>query len=155
MKKILKIVENIILIFIIILLCIYAGLRFFKKVEIYKVETGSMEENIHRGDYLLIVKQNSYKVGDVVTFQINGNFITHRIIRKEGKRIVTKGDANNTEDDEINESQIIGKLMYKSELFNFIIDYKFFIISLFIAGYLVTCYFDDKNKISSDEEVKA
>ena len=155
MKKILKIVENIILIFIIILLCIYAGLRFFKKVEIYKVETGSMEENIHRGDYLLIVKQNSYKVGDVVTFQINGNFITHRIIRKEGKRIVTKGDANNTEDDEINESQIIGKLMYKSELFNFIIDFKFFIISLFIAGYLVTCYFDDKNKVSSDEEVKA
>ncbi|MBQ6404502.1 MAG: signal peptidase I [Bacilli bacterium] len=155
MKKILKIVENIILIIIIILLCIYAGLRFFKKVEIYKVETGSMEENIHRGDYLLIVKQNSYKVGDVVTFQINGNFITHRIIKKEGKRIVTKGDANNTEDDEINESQIIGKLMYKSKLFNFIIDFKFFIISLFIAGYLVTCYFDDKNKVSSDEEVKA
>ena len=150
-----KIVENIILIIIIILLCIYAGLRFFKKVEIYKVETGSMEENIHRGDYLLIVKQNSYKVGDVVTFQINGNFITHRIIKKEGKRIVTKGDANNTEDDEINESQIIGKLMYKSKLFNFIIDFKFFIISLFIAGYLVTCYFDDKNKVSSDEEVKA
>lgn len=155
MKKILKIVENIILIIIIILLCIYAGLRFFKKVEIYKVETGSMEENIHRGDYLLIVKQNSYKVGDVVTFQINGNFITHRIIKKEGKRIVTKGDANNTEDDEINESQIIGKLMYKSKLFNFIIDFKFFIISLFIASYLVTCYFDDKNKVSSDEEVKA
>lgn len=155
MKKILKIVENIILIIIIILLCIYAGLRFFKKVEIYKVETGSMEENIHQGDYLLIVKQNSYKVGDVVTFQINDNFITHRIIRKEGKRIVTKGDANNTEDDEINESQIIGKLMYKSELFNFIIDFKFFIISLFIAGYLVTCYFDDKEKEPSDEEVKA
>lgn len=155
MKKVFKLFENIILIFIIILLCVYAGLRFSKKVEIYKVETGSMEDNIHRGDYLLIVKQDNYNVGDVVTFQINGNFITHRIIKKEGKRIVTKGDANNTEDDEINESQIIGKLMYKSELFNFIIDFKFFIISLFIAGYLVTCYFDDKNKISSDEEVKA
>ena len=110
--------------------------------------------NIHRGDYLLIVKQDNYNVGDVVTFQINGNFITHRIIKKEGKRIVTKGDANNTEDDEINESQIIGKLMYKSKLFNFIIDFKFLIISLFIAGYLVTCYFDDKEKEPSDEEVK-
>lgn len=154
MKKVFKLFENIILIFIIILLCVYAGLRFSKKVEIYKVETGSMEDNIHRGDYLLIVKQDNYNVGDVVTFQINGNFITHRIIKKEGKRIVTKGDANNTEDDEINESQIIGKLMYKSKLFNFIIDFKFLIISLFIAGYLVTCYFDDKEKEPSDEEVK-
>ena len=154
MKKVFKLFENIILIFIIILLCVYAGLRFSKKVEIYKVETGSMEDNIHRVDYLLIVKQDNYNVGDVVTFQINGNFITHRIIKKEGKRIVTKGDANNTEDDEINESQIIGKLMYKSKLFNFIIDFKFLIISLFIAGYLVTCYFDDKGKEPSDEEVK-
>ncbi len=154
MKKIFKLLENIILIFIIILLCVYAGLRFSKKVEIYKVETGSMEDNIHRGDYLLIVKQDNYNVGDVVTFKIDGKFITHRIIKKEGTKIVTKGDANNTEDDEINESQIIGKLMYKSKLFNFIIDFKFLIISLFIAGYLVTCYFDDKEKESSNEEVK-
>ena len=154
MKKVFKLLENIILIFIIILLCVYAGLRFSKKVEIYKVETGSMEDNIHRGDYLLIVKQDNYNVGDVVTFKIDGKFITHRIIKKEGTKIVTKGDANNTEDDEINESQIIGKLMYKSKLFNFIIDFKFLIISLFIAGYLVTCYFDDKEKESSNEEVK-
>lgn len=154
MKKVFKLFENIILIFIIILLCVYAGLRFSKKVEIYKVETGSMEDNIHRGDYLLIVKQDNYNVGDVVTFQIDGKFITHRIIKKEGTKIVTKGDANNTEDAAINESQIIGKLMYKSKLFNFIIDFKFLIISLFIAGYLVTCYFDDKEKEPSDEEVK-
>ena len=154
MKKVIKIVENSILILLIILLCIYAGLRFFKKVEIYKVETGSMEENIHRGDYLLIVKQSNYNVGDVVTFQINGEFITHRIIKKEGTKVVTKGDANNVEDDEIDERQIIGKLMYKSKLFNFIIDFKFLIISMFIAGYLITCYFDDKNKDTSNEEVK-
>ena len=108
MKKAIKVVENCILIFLIILLCIYGGLRFFKKVEIYKVETGSMEENIHRGDYLLIVKQSNYKVGDVVTFQINGEFITHRIIKKEGSKVVTKGDANNVEDDEIDEKAVSG-----------------------------------------------
>ena len=44
--------------------------------------------------------------------------------------------------------------MYKSKLFNFIIDFKFLIISMFIAGYLITCYFDDKNKDTSNEEVK-
>lgn len=155
MRKALKLIENIILILIIVFLCIYLALRVFKKVEIYKVETGSMEEGIHKGDYLLIVKQNNYKVGDVVTFETEGRYITHRIIKKEGTKIITKGDANNTEDGEIDESRIIGKLVYKSKLFNFIINYKYAIISLFVAGYLVTYYLDDKNKEPEDKEVKA
>ena len=62
MIKALKIIGNIILILIILILSTYIVLRFFKKIDIYRVETGSMEEGIHRGDYLLIVKQSNYEV---------------------------------------------------------------------------------------------
>ena len=55
MAKIAKIIFNVILIIIIILLVIYALLRFTNKVDIYKVETGSMETNIHPGDYIMIL----------------------------------------------------------------------------------------------------
>ena len=34
----------------------------------YRVETGSMEDGIRVGDYILITKQDTYEVGDVVTF---------------------------------------------------------------------------------------
>ena len=153
MKKALKIIENVILELIIVILCGYLVLRFTKKVEIYKVETGSMEEGIHAGDYLLIMKQGNYEVDDVVTFEKDGKHITHRIIRKNGNKIVTKGDANNTEDGEIDESAIIGKLLYKSKLLNFVINFKYAIISLCLAGYLITCYFEKKDDDKKEEEV--
>ncbi len=71
--------------------------------------------------------------------------------------MTTKGDANNTIDEEIDESAIIGRLLYKGTLLNILINYKFVIMSVFISGYLVTLYLDErKNKEKSkDEEVTA
>ena len=124
MNKIIKIIINIILIILIGLLVLYAILRFTNKIEIYRVQTGSMEDGIHVGDYILISKRSDYKVGDVVTYKINGYHITHRIVKENGNNVITKGDANNVEDKEISKDSILGKVIYKSGFLNFIVNYK-------------------------------
>ena len=69
MNKVFKIAFDSIFIVAIILLVLYFLFRLLGVVDIYEVKTGSMEDGIHAGDYILIVKKNNYKVGDVVTYK--------------------------------------------------------------------------------------
>lgn len=146
LNKTLKITINVILIIIIVLLSIYALLRFTNKIEILKVETGSMRDNINVGDYILIHKQSNYKVNDIVTYKINESYITHRIVEIDEDKIITKGDANNVEDSEITKEDIIGKVIVKGGFLNFLIRYKYILIGIFLIIYLITCLFDKKEK---------
>lgn len=148
MNKTVKIMMDVILIIIILLLCLYAILRFTNKVEIFKVKTGSMENNIHTGDYILILKNTSYGVGDVVTFEYNNQLITHRIVEIQDDKVITKGDANNAEDDAIPKSSIVGKVILNGGILNFIINFKYAIICTLLSIYLLTCYFGSGKKES-------
>ena len=150
MSKIIKIIVDTIVILLIVLIAVYFLLRICGIASIYKVKTGSMEDGIHAGDYILIYKKKTYKVGDVVTFSKDGYHVTHRIIKKNGNRVVTKGDANNIEDDEINTNNIIGKVIYTGGLLNYLINYKFIIAGFLLFLYLISLYFD-KNKQSKKE----
>lgn len=142
MSKFLKILVDALLVVIIIILVVYLALRVTNKVMIYKVETGSMEDKIHVGDYILLLKKNNYKVGDVVTYQTNGYFVTHRIIEINNDIVTTKGDANNLEDDGININQIEGRVIYCGGILNIIINYKFAIIAFLVGLYLLSWYFE-------------
>lgn len=70
------------------------------------IMTQSMKPNINAGDVIIIEpkKEEEIKIGDVITFQRKGEFITHRIINieeiDEKKIYITKGDNNNVEDSE-------------------------------------------------------
>ena len=161
MGKVFKVIFDIIFILVIIVLVGYFVLRNVGVLEIYEVETGSMEHGIHIGDYVLICRKKEYVVGDIVTYRKENYYITHRIIKSiNGNKVITKGDANNVEDDEIDKSAIVGKVILIGGILNFIIDYKFGIVSLFLGIYLLTCYFGkdnsgelkDKNKLFEDEE---
>ena len=68
MGKIVNILFNTLLVIIIIALALYFALRITGRITIYSVETGSMENKIHPGDYILLFKQEKYHVGDIVTF---------------------------------------------------------------------------------------
>lgn len=146
MSKIIKVIFNILLILIIILLIAYLVLRISDKIRIYKVETGSMEDQIHTGDYILLYKKNKYFIGDVVTYKVDNYFVTHRIIKIDNDKVITKGDANNQEDDEISASQIEGKVVYCGGLLNFIIDFKFAIVAFLIGLYLLSWYFEKEKQ---------
>lgn len=62
------------------------------------VLSGSMEPEFSPGDMLVIRRQDVYQAGDVVTYEQQGSFITHRIIEQDETACLTKGDANNAPD---------------------------------------------------------
>ena len=146
MSKIFKITFDITFIISIIILSIYFILRLFGIAEIYEVKTGSMEDGIHVGDYILIIKKNNYKVGDVVTYKKESYHVTHRIIKKNRNKVTTKGDANNVADKEIKTSSIIGKVIYHGGLLNILIDFKYVIACSLLGLYLLSMYFEKKDK---------
>lgn len=152
MVRLYKIFINTLFVLLIAVLGIYVFFRFTNKVEIFSVKTGSMEDNIHVGDYVLIYRKNNYNVGDVVTYKKNNYFITHRIIRKDNNQIVTKGDANNTEDETIDISDIVGKVIISGGILNIIVNYKFAIAAIFVALYLISCYFGDTKEDNIDNQ---
>ena len=63
MIKVLRAIINIIFTIIIIFLIGYYILRIENKIEVFSVATGSMEENIHVGDYIVIIKKGPYISG--------------------------------------------------------------------------------------------
>ena len=141
MKKILKIIY-VIIILIVVLINLFSifHLSFFG-FRLYRVGSGSMEPYLKVDDYILVKKQNEYKKDDVITYKIDKSYITHRIIEINEDKIITKGDANNTEDEPINKDNIIGKVILKVGVLGFII-YLFSRplswILLFIIGLLIT-----------------
>ncbi len=161
MTKILKFIANLLLIIAIVALSGYFLLRVTNRIEIYNVKTGSMEAKIHVGDYILILKKNNYDVGDVVTYTSNNGFITHRIIKKDGDKVTTKGDANNTEDETISSKIIIGKVIMSGGILNIVINYKYVLSGIVLSLYLFSCYFEsakeeetknNNDEINDDEE---
>lgn len=88
----------------------------FMGVAVLNVQTGSMRGTIDEGDLIVIKRAKDYKENDIITFMPDGDTIptTHRIIRIEGDKYYTKGDANNAEDTRpIVKSQIIGKYQFR------------------------------------------
>jgi len=154
MNRVVKRVIDLLFIIVIIVLALYYILRYTNQICIYKVKTGSMEDNIHIGDYVLIIQKEEYKVGDIVTFEKEDGFITHRIIRIKGDNITTKGDANNIEDDTINKSSIEGKVIMSGGIINIVITYKYAIVAAFLSMYLFSCYFGKKEKTKKNNKVK-
>lgn len=80
-----------------------------------EVVSGSMEPTIHVGDLILIdTKDSVYHVNDIVTFKdVNGDFVTHRILHIEEGEMITKGDNNNTEDSAMSTKDIVGKYLFR------------------------------------------
>ena len=142
MKKITNIISYI----LIIILTLYILLRSVGIVRVYKVLTGSMELKIHPGDYIVVTNSKNYKVGDIVTYKQDKYYITHRIIEMNGNKVVTKGDANNVSDEEINIKDIVGKYLYKSVLIKYIINYKYIIIGFFIAIFMIKSFLIKKSE---------
>lgn len=153
MGKFVKILFNCLLVLIILVLLSYFALRLADKIMIYNVETGSMEDKIHSGDYLLLYKKTDYHIGDVITYKVDSYFVTHRIIKIEDGKIITKGDANNEEDEGINQSQVVGKAIYWGGVLNFVINFKFAIVAFLIGLYLLSCYFEDEKKEKLDGNI--
>lgn len=77
------------------------------------VLSGSMDPTFSAGDLLIYQEKEEYTVNDIVIFSSGGAMVTHRIIDTDGDYFITKGDANETQDQELlDPSQIEGEMIF-------------------------------------------
>jgi signal peptidase len=143
MKKILKYIGKMIYIFLLVMLIILIIFAVVQKtsdnrksiggIKIFTVITGSMIPVYDIGD-ILIVKEalpEEIKVDDDIVYQgekgsFKGKTITHRVISIKKKDdgnygIITKGVANFSQDPEINQTQVLGKVIFNVPIMSFIL----------------------------------
>lgn len=121
-NKICGMTLNVLLAFVLIILII--GVYYAAQIKIFnneyanlfgytffEVGTGSMSHTINVGDVVIVKITKEVYENDIIVYKQGKNFITHRIISKEDNKIITKGDANNTEDNPIEESDVLGKVV--------------------------------------------
>lgn len=123
-NKIIGIVLNILL--IIVTLIILVGIYYLVQIKVFnndyanifgytffEVATGSMADTIEIGDVVIVELTKDVRKNDIIVYKEEENFITHRLIEiDENGEFITKGDANNTEDKPVNETQVLGKVTY-------------------------------------------
>lgn len=126
----------------------------------YLISTESMEPELKKGDAIIIKKvaEDQLRVNDIVTFKINGEIITHRIVRIDEvnfeKFYITKGDNNNVEDsDELRFSDIEGKQIIKiPHLGNIVAGLKNGIVIILVVLIALIMYL---NRIEMKEKSEA
>src|SRR5688572_30395228 len=120
-KSILRFVyPTLLTIFIILLLTlIISGRSLPIPYRFFAVQTGSMKPIIEPGDFIIVEKQDNYKVGDIIAFNSGSGesekVITHRIVESEDEDTLftTKGDFNSVKDvDKVGKADIVGKYQY-------------------------------------------
>lgn len=101
-------------------------------VRLFSVATGSMAPVYNVGDVLISkeIEPEKIKVGDDIVYQgekdsYSGKVITHRVISIEKQedgnyKIITQGVANNTQDPEIDQTQVYGKIICKLHILSFL-----------------------------------
>ena len=78
----------------------------------FEVATGSMANTINIGDIVVVKVNEVFKENDIIVYKEENSFITHRVIKIDGQDLITRGDANNSEDKPIKSDQILGKVIY-------------------------------------------
>ena len=86
------------------------------------VLSGSMEPALSVGDMLVVAPQESYEVEDVVVFQTGRSAVVHRIISITEEGVITRGDANNTDDEPIALESIKGKVIIVIPFVGYIVN---------------------------------
>ena len=119
MKIICKIIKVIYYsaIWIIILLGAFVLISYIFGIRFYSVKTGSMEPEIMTGSICFVDSKTKFEEiqqGDIIAFIVNDNMlVTHRAVYIEENEIITKGDANNSEDSSpVTKETYIGKTIY-------------------------------------------
>ena len=122
MTKVISFILNTLLTIITIVIIIGAYYMYQVKIQkkdyanlfgysLFEVATGSMSPTIEVGDVVITKLTKEVNENDIIVYMDGKNIITHRLIEKNGDKIITRGDANNSEDKPIEEKMIIGEVV--------------------------------------------
>jgi signal peptidase len=86
---------------------------FNKTIQLFAVESGSMQPAIPLGSLVVTSPQATYSPSEVITFYSGNTVATHRIVATEDASYITKGDANKTNDPRlVTPEMVIGKVLF-------------------------------------------
>ena len=163
MKKFISIVAKVLSNVFIVILSIFLLLAIYNLINIkvlkkdytnligytyFDILTGSMVDTINVDDYVFVKITKDVKKNDVISFRADDVIVTHRIIDINDKEIITKGDANNTIDNPITKSDVIGKVIYIGHGYGLLsktIMSPIVLISLIVTVVLFCVYFSMKD----------
>lgn len=158
-----RLVQNIILIFLGIILLLVGYSKYVRKDCVVKlggygiliVLTESMEPSVFPQELILIKECDKYELEDIVTYQNSeGILITHRILQIDEYSFIAKGDKNEIEDSSMKIDRIEGKVIFHSSIIGiFIMKYlKIVIISYFAIWVII--YVTKRKKEKQNEKEK-
>lgn len=164
MKKSIKIIGTIFRIILIVIIVInlisIISLRLTDKgypdifgYSYFSVLSGSMEPTIKVGDEIIIKITDDVKENDIITFHEEDSFVTHRLLRIEGNNLITKGDANDSEDDPVSKERLVGKVILTIPFLGkikFVITNTYFLIVLVLA-YIINEFIINKKEKEAKE----
>lgn len=134
-SNILKTIGKLLIITLSILALVIHKDKIIEKVPIkyLVVKSNSMSPTLYVEDIIIIKRVKQYRVGDIITYNYKNEYlITHRIIEEKNNEFITKGDNNNSPDNEsINIESVEGKVIFiinKEKVYIFIL-----IVCIFIA----------------------
>lgn len=78
---------------------------------IFKVISDSMSPYIKKNDVIIVKVNDNIMVEDVITYKLDGEFITHRVKEIKEDSYLTIGDLNNIGDKPVPKSNVIGKVI--------------------------------------------
>ena len=88
------------------------------------VVSGSMEPALSVGDLVVIHAEASYRPGDILTFQSQGQWVTHRLVKETKEGLWTQGDANPVPDPQpAAPEQVVGKVVTRVPGIGFVAGY--------------------------------
>lgn len=173
LRFILGFVKTIITLVLILMLAVILVQRFSSNnfsvggIRVFTIISNSMLPYYEAGDILILKEENpsNIKIDDNVTYmgktgQVKGLVVTHKVIDKREENgkyyFTTKGTNNEIADPEIDESQIYGKVVYKTVLLSALCKIMlkpagYYILFMLVA--LVVSYQIVSTIFNKDEEV--
>ena len=110
------------------MLIVFMIISYAAGIRPFIVMSGSMEPEISTGSICFVNSRThieDVKEDDIVTYSLLDSYITHRAVSVSEEGIITKGDANSTDDIGIvNRENYYGKVMFSIP----VIGYAFFFI---------------------------
>lgn len=153
--KIKNVIFRILYVLIIIYLLVFVPCLWGHKPLV--VISGSMEPTLKVGGILYYEKMEleNFKTNDILVYKTKDHIISHRIVDIVDDGFITKGDANNSVDNNlVNKNQVLGKgtnwsIPYIGYYADFIYTHKYLLyisLSIIVVDMLNDFYRDHKKK---------
>lgn len=121
---------------------------------LFEIKTASMSGEMEIGDWILVEVTKDVKLNDIITFENEGAFVTHRIIEKYKDTYITKGDTNTAKDTPVVKEQIVGKMVRVLPKFGIIKKTLFNtkVLIVLILTIIVGCYLFKEDETKKEEQ---